>query len=63
MIHKRFRMTCNCCNRREFDQGDESHKELLENAWSNGWTRRTVPNGAIWDLCPSCSAIPTEDLG
>ena len=55
-------MTCDSCNRREFNEGDGSEDDLNVHAAYHGWTFRKVPNGAIWDLCPECSKIKTSDL-
>ena len=48
-------MTCDACNKREFNEGDESEDDVIWNALFNGWSQRKVPNGSIWDLCPECS--------
>lgn len=55
-------MTCDCCNRRSFADGDESEVDLKAHAQDGGWTFRKVPNGAIWDLCPECSQLKTDEL-
>lgn len=55
-------MTCDCCNKREFNERDESEADAFWNAQFHGWTNRKVLNGAIWDFCPKCSKIKTEDL-
>ena len=55
MIHTHYRITCDKCNRREYD-GDEDETDTLIYAHVNGWRRRQVQNGAMWDFCPECVA-------
>jgi len=63
VTHATYRITCDCCNRREFSQGDESERDTLDNAEAAGWTFRKVKNGAmLWDLCPECSRLETDKL-
>lgn len=57
MIHTAFRLTCDRCNRRGFDQGDESEDDVYANAQMHGWTFQKVQNGSIWDFCPECTII------
>lgn len=54
MLHPSYRLTCDSCNKREFNSGDESEIEARKNARVRGWSFRRVPNGAGWDICPSC---------
>jgi hypothetical protein len=34
----------------------DSAREILAIARSQGWVRRKVENGSMWDLCPRCQA-------
>ena len=52
---------CDNCNTK-FDDGYEDAKEIDDDSSAAGWTKRTVPNGSVWDLCPACSKKPTSKL-
>lgn len=62
MIEATYRIKCDCCNKKEWNNGDESEYDALCNAGHFGWTTRTMPNDSEWDLCPECSKIKTEDM-
>ena len=62
MIHTEYRITCDCCNKKEYKDDADTEYQLLCNARHCGWITRSVPNGSEWDLCPKCSEIRTEDL-
>ena len=57
MVHQIFRITCDRCNKREFNQGDESEDDVYAHAQMHGWTFQKVQNGSIWDICPECTLI------
>lgn len=62
MIHTQYRITCDVCGRREHNGGDDTLEDVVANAASAGWSRRVVPNGATWDVCPRCLEIELIEL-
>lgn len=56
-------LTKHCDNcRRKCDDDAEDADELEEYSAAAGWTKRPVPNGSTWDLCPECSRKPNNEL-
>lgn len=57
-VHMQFYLVCTKCSNqfhsRTGDHYGENASEIRERAKAEGWARRKVPNGALWDLCPRC---------
>lgn len=54
MTHLTYSLTCDCCNKREFSEGDESQADVDAHAMFKGWTKRKV-HRIWWDYCPCCT--------
>lgn len=61
MIRQIFTKYCDNCHD-VYKHGDESAEDLEEYSSKVGWTKRPVPNGSVWDLCPKCSNKPNAEL-
>lgn len=60
--HARYSVRCDSCNRHEFSQGDDTEMDALLGARHLGWRREKVPNGSMWDFCPTCVQIAAPAL-
>lgn len=61
MIIKLILKYCDNCNIK-FDDSYEDVKDLEQYSAQAGWTKRNVPNGSVWDLCPKCSNKTNAEL-
>jgi hypothetical protein len=55
-----YYLVCTSCNNQfispDGDHYGETGREVLELARAQGWVRRRVENGSMWDFCPRCRA-------
>jgi hypothetical protein len=52
---------CDNC-KTKFEDSDETAESIEIYSEQAGWTKRPVPNGSVWDLCPVCSKKLTNEL-
>lgn len=57
-VRKAWYLVCCNCNNQYIDHDEgcygETPGEIRSRAKEAGWTRRKMPSGVFWDLCPRC---------
>ena len=52
-VHTCHWIVCTNC-RKLAEEFGETKREALELAKEEGFVRKRVPNGSMWDFCPTC---------
>lgn len=55
-IHSYHYVRCTNCGKQSEEAG-ETKREALTHAKLDGFVRRRVENGSMWDFCSTCSCI------